>query len=153
MSYSVNSILLCVIPQSWVGPRIPRRRRDRKKGFTLVEAILAMSILAISVTGILGSFTGALVGGSVAEDYAKASIRIQQVMAQIRAGAITPYDINQGTFSGDNKFRWSVSFTEVDIDYLYEVEVKILWTRAHRERELKLTTYQYCDPLALPVMM
>ena len=127
--------------------------RGHKKAFTLVEAILAMSIMAIGVTGILGSFTAALMSGSIAEDYAKASMRIQQVMTQIRAGAITPYDINQGTFSGDNKYQWAVSFTEIDINYLYEVEVTVTWTRARRQRELKLTTYQYCDPFAPPVVM
>ena len=128
-------------------------RRNHRKAFTLVEAILAMSIMAIAVTGILGSYTGALVGGSIAEDYTMALMRAQQVMTRIRAGAMTPYDINQGTFSDDSKFLWTVTFDEVDVDYLYEVELTIAWTRAGRQRELKLTTYQYCDPLALPVSM
>lgn len=127
--------------------------RGRRGSFTLVEAIVAMSIMAIAVTGILGSFTSALVGAAIAEDYAKASLLMQQVVTQVRAGSITPYDITQGTFSTDSRFAWSVSFTELDTDYLYQVDVIIAWRRAARAHSLKLTTYQYCDPFALPVVM
>ncbi len=127
--------------------------RGRSGSFTLVEAIVAMSIMAIGVTGILGSFTSALVGAAVAEDYAKASLLLQQVLTQVRAGAITPYDVNQGTFSGEARFAWSVSFTESDIDYLYRVDVIVAWRKAGRTHNLKSTTYQYCNPFALPVVM
>ncbi|HOE11997.1 MAG TPA: hypothetical protein PKJ23_11285 [bacterium] len=122
-------------------------------GFTLVEAILAMTIMAIAVVGIMGAFSGALMNGSMAEDYTLASMRAQLVMAQIRAGAITPYDVNQGTFSEDIKFQWSVNFTESEAENLYEVEVIIAWMRSGRKREFKVTTYQYCDPYAESVSM
>ena len=118
-----------------------------------MEAILAMSIMAIAVVGIMGAFSGALMNGSMAEDYTLASMRAQLVMAQIRAGAITPYDVNQGTFSEDMKFQWSVNFTESEAENLYEVEVIIAWMRSGRKREFKVTTYQYCDPYAESVSM
>ncbi|HPA44934.1 MAG TPA: prepilin-type N-terminal cleavage/methylation domain-containing protein [bacterium] len=127
--------------------------KRRRSGFTLVEAILAMSIMAIAVVGIMGAFSGALMSGSMAEDYTLASMRAQLVMAQVRAGGITPYDVNQGTFSEDTKFQWSVNFTESEAENLYEVEVTIAWIRSGRKREFKVTTYQYSDPYATPVSM
>ena len=112
-----------------------------------------MTIMAIGVTSILGAFSSALLSGAIAEDHAKASLLMQQITAQLRTGAITPYDVNQGTFSGESRFLWIASFTETDVDYLYQVDLIVTWQRAGRQRELKLTTYQYCDPSADPVIM
>jgi len=130
-----------------------RKRGKHKRAFTLVEALVAMTVMAVGVTGILGSFTSALVSGAIAEDYAKASLKMEQLMTQIRAGSITPFDVNMGTFSDESLFQWQASFTELDVDYLYQVEVTIAWERAGRQHNLKVTTYQYCDPNALPVVM
>jgi Tfp pilus assembly protein PilV len=112
-----------------------------------------MTIMAIGVTGILGAFSSALLGGSLAEDYAKASLLMQQITARVRSGAITPYDVTQGTFAGETRFQWTASFVETDVDYLYQVDLIVVWRRSGRQTELKLTTYQYCDPSAVPVLM
>ncbi len=112
-----------------------------------------MTVMAVGVTGILGSFTAALVGGAIAEDYALASLKMEQLLTQIRAGSITPYDVNMGTFSDDARYQWVASFTELDVNSLYQVEITITWERAGKDHSLKVTTCQYCDPNALPVVM
>lgn len=121
------------------------RNRQNQNGFTLVEAILAMTIMAIAVSGILSTFSSALIATKVAEDFSKASIMMNELRGQVRANLLSPMDINEGTSTLFPRFQWSATYQETEITSLYEVTLQIQWQQGNRTFTLKNMTYHYID--------
>jgi type II secretory pathway pseudopilin PulG len=115
------------------------------RAFSLVEAILATTILSIAVTGILTTFSGALVAAKIAEDYSKASTMMNELRGHVRANLLTPLEVNEGTFSLHEGFSWTVSYMETEFGNLYQVQLEVLWQRGDRTYRLNHSTYHYFD--------
>lgn len=119
------------------------RRQHHKNGFSLVEAILAMTILGIATTGILTSFSAALIAGKLAEDYAIADSLSGMLQAQVRADMFNPLTPNMGTFTSYPGFSWQVSYTLSSVESLYQVEIIVTWQRGSRQHMVRQYTFHY----------
>jgi len=113
--------------------------------FSLVEALLAMTILGIAVTSILTTFSASILTGKLSEDYSIAAMLIGELHGNVRTNQFSPYETNEGEFTTQAGFKWTVSYLYTDITDLYQVEMKVMWKRGSREHELKHTTYHYCS--------
>jgi len=71
------------------------------RGFTLVEVMLAVSILAIGLVGVLRSYTTLLSGLETAEDSISAVCLAKDKMAGIEEEAIKKLNISKNIGSGD----------------------------------------------------
>ena len=119
--------------------------RKNQQAFSLVEAILAMTILGIAVSSILTTFSSALVSAKVAEDYANATIMMNELRGHLRSNLLNPYDINEGTFSLYPRFQWTVEYMESETPNLFLVTLQIQWQQANKNYTYKTTTYHYYD--------
>ncbi|HOJ61229.1 MAG TPA: type II secretion system protein [bacterium] len=117
----------------------------RTRSFSLVEALLAMTILGISVTSLMTTFSSALLVGKLSEEYSIAASLMGELHTQLRANLLSPLDINEGTFTLHPRFAWQVNYLYTDLPNLYEVELVILWTRGNRQQALRHRTYHYYE--------
>lgn len=122
------------------------RNRFRNSGFSLVEAILAMTILGIATAGILTSFSAAMIAGKLAEDYATADTLAGMLKAQVRTDLLDPLMPNSGTFTNYPGFAWQVKYTLTSMDYLYQVEIIVTWQRGQKQHTLRQQTLHYQTP-------
>ncbi len=113
--------------------------------FSLVEALLAMTILGIAVTSILTTFSASIMTGKLSEDYSIAASLIGELHGYVRTNQFSPYETNEGEFTTQAGFRWTVTYLYTDMTDLYQVEMKVMWKRGSREHELKHITYHYCS--------
>lgn len=120
-----------------------RNKRKTQDAFSLVEAILATTILGIAVTGILTTFSSALVAIKVAEDYSKASTMMNELRAHVRTDLLSPAETNEGTFTLHDRFQWNVEYMESQITNLYQVKLTVSWTQGSRNYSLVNNTYHY----------
>lgn len=127
-----------------------------KKGFTLLEVIIALAILGIALTVIMELFSGGLRLGRVSHEYTKAmnfaSLKLEEMTARktIEAGE------EEGEF--DKTFRWRTGVEKVDIlPYdkgtefkppvdLYHIRVNVLWTSGSKERSAGIESYKTVKP-------
>ena len=127
-----------------------------KKGFTLLEVIIALAILGIGLTVIMELFSGGLRLGRVSQEYTKAmhfaSLKLEEMAARktIEAGE------DEGEL--DKTFRWRTGVEKVDIlPYdkgtefkppvdLYHIRVTVLWTSGTKERSAGLESYKTVKP-------
>lgn len=95
-------------------------------GFTLVEVMVAILILAIALTGLTQGITTALASSKESE--------LQTTAALFAAGQIellrTGKDLADGTDSGDcgaglPLYRWKETISPTDIDGLHDVDVVV----------------------------
>lgn len=126
------------------------RIRAKQKGFTLLEVLVAFSILAISVGVTLNIFSRGLQSAIVSDEYVHAVTIAQSLLA--RTG--TEIALQDNAISGEEQgFQWFVRImpylTEASSAgqdqqqqnlALYEVVVEVAWQEETENRSLVLTT-------------
>lgn len=120
-----------------------RIRRRAEHSFSLVETLAAMTIMGIAISSILTTFSAALIASRAAEDYSISTAMMTEVRSHVRADLLSPLETNQGTFTTQPGFSWSVVYTPTDYTNFYLVEMSIEWVRGDRDYKRACTTYHY----------
>jgi general secretion pathway protein I len=135
--------------------RHPGSRRSAQ-GFTLLEIIVAFTLMALIITVLLRIFSGGLQGISLAEDYARATSIAESAMARVGADI----ELKAGVTSGevDDRYRWNVELRpyQPPQDFLpgvapnqqpftlpvvmWEVVVQVVWSEYGKDRNVVLST-------------
>ena len=117
-----------------------------RKGFTLLEVLVATAILGIAVAVILQLFSADLRAISLSRDYVSASIKAEAKMKEILN---SDEKISEKSFSEttDDGYRIDVSIAEALKERTENLQVKLLeinltirWLRETKERSLTLNT-------------
>jgi general secretion pathway protein I len=128
-------------------PRLLRRvapRNDGQAGFTLVEIIVALAILALGLGVILPAMSDALWRTGEAEAQAEAASLARSLLAQ--AGSAVPLTDGEAAGRFDNGFRWALHAAPYRVSNQvgpvrgYKVTAEVFWDDARHERSLALTT-------------
>jgi len=82
-------------------------RRRQQGGFTLIEVIIAFALLALALTLLLGSLSGAARQVRAADEVSHATLHAQSLLAQVGVGEPLQVGRSQGEFSGSG-YRWSL---------------------------------------------
>lgn len=125
---------------------------NKQQGFSLLEILIAFSILALSLGILLKIFSAGVNTAIVAEDYTAAVQIAESLMA--KTGMETPLQAGQETGVENEKYHWLVvvspfEFNPENVDLtaitalLFKVKVTVTWnddnTHAN-ERQVELTT-------------
>ncbi len=138
--------------------RAAARRRRAARGFSVLEVLVALVILALVGTALFSLFSGALTNVSAAEDYSRAVLVADSVLTE--AAGTTP--LREGTKSGtteDGRIDWTASVkayqppaspnanaadTAGSVPMtlkLWQIEAEVRFAGPNgKERSLKLTT-------------
>lgn len=139
------------------GFRRPNSRapRGRDSGFTLLEVMVALAILAVAMGVILQLFSTGLKGGRLAERRAVAALLAQSKLAAV--GVESPLEEGQSEGRFERDYRWRVAiapYQEQGRETLpeggpaaYEVVVTVSWGDPDRaESSLSLATLRLAAP-------
>jgi general secretion pathway protein I len=130
-------------------------QRTLSKGFTLIETLVAMMLLAISLVVILQLFSGGLRSGKMADDYTRAIFYAREKMEEY----LLADDFQEGIFEGtfDENYRWLVDIKLVkpedeDADEekpllvdLFNVDVQVFWPVGGREKNFQISTLKIAE--------
>jgi len=118
-----------------------------RRGFTLLEVLIAVSILAIAVTVVMQIFSTNLRSLSYSEDHLKALIKAEE---SLKGLYLNPETVEGTTVTRDRDgtiIRSEVTAVNTertkDIPVsTYEITVTAFWQRDKKERSLVLKTYK-----------
>jgi general secretion pathway protein I len=122
----------------------------RQQGFSLLEILIAFSILALSLGILLKIFSGGVNTAVVAEDYTIAVQIAESLIA--KTGSEIPLKDHQSNGDENEKYHWSLAISPFSLDgegiepknsaaELYKVNATVNWgDGAGEERQIKLTT-------------
>lgn len=123
---------------------------NRQQGFSLLEILIAFSILALSLGILLKIFSAGVNTAVVAEDYTAAVQIAESLMA--KTGVESPLQEGQDSGLENDKYHWLVEvspivFNPEDIDAtaitaeLFKVKVIVSWGDDNvNDRQIELTT-------------
>ena len=123
-------------------------RRDH--GFTFLEVMVAVALLAIALTAVLGSQSQSVSLASEARFYTTAALLAQGKMAEIEAKDLGTLRSESGDFGEDFPgYTWEVTVGNVYLDYpenvsnhLRQVTLTLSWEESeHYQYSLK--TYRF----------
>ena len=135
-----------------------RRALNNRRGFTLIEILVAVTILAIAMSSLYRVFGGTLYTIKSAEGYAHATVLAEQMMNEIlyENESFAP-ETSNGRFEANERFTWEsvieeyvapIGRAEEDTVYsnsigdivTYKVSVKVGWMEGQKENMLELAT-------------
>ena len=123
---------------------------NKQKGFSLLEILIAFSILAISLGILLKIFSAGINTAVVAEDYTAAVQIAESLMA--KTGLESPLQAGEDSGTENDKYEWQVMVTpylfnpdnldEMTITTtLFKVKVIVNWDiEKTKRRQIELTT-------------
>ncbi|MCP4714395.1 MAG: type II secretion system protein [Deltaproteobacteria bacterium] len=129
------------------------RTRTAERGFTLLEVLVAIMILALSVTAILQQFSVALRSGSKAGSATEAVMHAREKIEELKIAKELTEETESGAF--DDGCEWETQITAyvhgADADEAeevyeglrfetFELRAVVRWREGERERELELKT-------------
>lgn len=123
--------------------RFMSHKNPYNRSISLIEALLATTILGITVTGLLTSFSAAMVMSKLSQDYSIVSSLMGDLHMYIRTNQLSPYTANTGTFTNHPGFTWEVNYQLSDTTNLYLVGITIKWRHGTRQHQLTQYTYHY----------
>ncbi|WP_027358790.1 type IV pilus modification PilV family protein [Desulforegula conservatrix] len=116
------------------------------QGFTLMEILVAVMLLAISLTIIMQQFSGGIRNITLTDSYSKAINHARNLMEE----ALSEPKLLEGTQSGtiDDEFRWTRTMTFIppvkgkkdSVVKELEIAVRVEWTFLGMVRDYELVT-------------
>ncbi len=120
--------------------------KQRQRGFSLLEMIVAVAILGIALSMLYKAAGGATRSIRIGEQYAYAVVIAQSLLAD---NNMVP---SEGvTYEGENHseegYRWSVASTAVEFEgaaesvaLLHDIVIKVSWGHGERRRHFQLNS-------------
>jgi len=123
---------------------------DKSSGFTLLEVMVAMAIIAIALTAVLGSQSQSLSLASEAKFSTTATFLAQGKMAEIEAEKPENFTSDTGDFGEDfSGYRWDLRVSDVTFDepegvsdHLKQIDLTISW-EGHDQYKYRLRLYRF----------
>jgi general secretion pathway protein I len=125
--------------------KCPRRiRKDGKKGFTLLEVMIAMTILAIALVALSRSQSQSLAVTGGSREETTLCLLAQSKMAEMESGTALSTSSDKGDFGTDfPDIAWESRVSDSAIQNLKKIEVAVRDKRAAKDKPFKLVLYKF----------
>ncbi len=127
----------------------------RRRGFTLLEMLVATAIMGIAVVGLMANLSASLRNAARLTDYDRAALLAHEKMDELLIDPQLPkVAILQGVFdrtlTGDTEAGWSARLTPFELppnalpgsDILERLELQVWWGPERNRRTLALEGYR-----------
>lgn len=120
----------------------PRKSR-RRSGFTLVEMIIAATLLVVGVAGAMGAISASTRTAAYASQIQTAALLAQRQLAETatQPDALSGGD-QEGTFEEPySNYHWKQSAEATDYQNLFKVTVTVTWGNGPTPSQRSVTTF------------
>ncbi len=118
------------------------KRRNQNEGFTLLEVMVALTIVSITLIAVLGLTQRNILINEKLQQMTRATFLAKQKMAEIENSIQQSLDQNQGTFEEPNQdFRWRAVYTPTQISGIEQIDLSVLWGEEKKNELVTLTSF------------
>ena len=120
-----------------------RQSRRRRSGFTLLEVLATLLLLAIVLPAVMKGYSMALAAASTAKHTAEASSLAQSKLNDLLTQGVSSASGLAGDFSPEHpEYQWSYQSAPRDFG-VTEVRLIVTWLEQGRQRTMNLSTLTY----------
>ncbi|MBF0226093.1 MAG: type II secretion system protein [Desulfobacterales bacterium] len=124
----------------------------KKNGFTLLETLVSMMLLAIFLSVIFQLFSGGLKSAKLSDNYNRAIFHAKEKMEEL----LLQNRIEEGFIDGDfnDGFRWKAKFSEIEKDekienkkfpHVFKIDLSIIWMEGEKEKGIEISTIKLAE--------
>ena len=117
------------------------------RGFTLLEVMIAMAIVAIAMVTLLGLANRSIAVNARLQKITQATLLAQGKMNEIEIAASqsgTGTTEQNGTFDSPfDGYRWEVAYNDTPLPSVKEVIVTVLWGERQKNEMVDLTSFLF----------
>jgi general secretion pathway protein I len=118
-----------------------------EKGFTLLETLAAMTILAVAILTLIQMFSGSINQAAQAERYLNGVYLAQQKFSQLEMANFKS-DITEGEFENQEGYRWQLEILPYESPLnneeariqIEKVSLRVYWEDRDQEKEVQLVS-------------
>ena len=115
-----------------------------KKGFTLIELMVAITILGLGLTVVLEDISGGTTLGHNAHRTSEAILLADWKINQVQIEGFPPIDVREGAFEDPyDDYTWVTDVRPTDDDNLRELHVRVEWREGLLEKDIEMSTLLY----------
>ena len=102
--------------------------RLNRAGFTILEALIAVSIVAFGLLSLMRALSGGLVGSKRGHDVTAATLVAQEKLDETWAAGYPGIGITDGAFDPPNdNFEWEIEVITGPTDTVREISLSVWW--------------------------
>jgi len=133
------------LPGKWTRTKPMNHNGKKQRGFTLIEMMIALTILALVVAAVSQALAQSLSLAHRIKEETTLSLLAQSKMAEIESAREMPVS-DRGTFSGEfSHYAWQVTVNDSGLSSLQKVEVTVRDTLADKADSFTLLSFQCRD--------
>ena len=131
-----------------------------ERGFTLLEVLIALGILALALPILLGLRNWDLDLHARAKEMTTATILAQEKLIETELGTLLPLGETGGEFlpiplgsqptamvtDRPSNYRWKRIVSSTPLPIVREVKIQILWPRGAMDEMVEVSTYVFSTP-------
>lgn len=118
-----------------------------EKGFTLLETLAAMTILAVAILTLVQMFSGSMNQAAQADRYLNGVYLAQQKFSQLEMANFKS-DITEGEFESQEGYRWQLEVLPYESPLnneearikIQKVSLRVYWEDRDQEKEVQLVS-------------
>ncbi|MDX2493825.1 MAG: type II secretion system protein [Desulfuromusa sp.] len=119
--------------------------RQCNKGFSLLEVMIALAIVAIALVTLLGLSNRSILVQDKIQKVTSATLLAQQLMSEQELNiekAGLNWEPQEDVFAEPfADFRWQVSYQDTLISQVKQVTIQVLWGEAEKNEQVKLVSF------------
>jgi len=117
------------------------RSSRRRGGFTLIEMMVAMTILGLGLTVVLEVISGGTALSHNVHRTSEAVLLANWKINQIQIEGFPPIGVREGAFEEPyHEYSWETDVRPTDDDNLRELHVQIRWRKGLVEKDIEMST-------------
>ena len=120
------------------------RVRSRRRGFTLLEVMVAVAILALVLVTLLGLNNRGMQDVLLAEHMTTATLLAKRLMVETLSERTLAPREDEGVFEEEEfkDYTWKKAVSPTPVQQLVEVRVAVLWKEGGRVEMVELVSYE-----------
>ena len=118
--------------------------RKEKDGFTLVEILVTLTILAAALPALLQAFTTATRNQALSDNSTTALYLLKFRMAEIEMEGYPDVGQESGEFGENTRYLWRSVVEDIEseeVENIRRVTVTVTWQHKNRERSMSMSTF------------